>query len=111
MAYQDLTQTQQTELQDWLTQIVRPWCGEQARVNNHAAAADTAYNSHVSAILGDLSGSDEIPNTGGLQGATAITKDELVSIVAHMQGVLTAYNTAAHRQLWSQAAGAVNMIG
>jgi hypothetical protein len=111
MAYVDLTEVQKTELQDWLTTILRPWCGEQARANNHGAAADTAYNSHISAILADLGGADEIPNEGGLVGATALTKDEVVSIVSHLQGILTNYNTAGHRTLWSQAAGAVNLIG
>ena len=111
MAYADLTTQQQVELQDWLTLLLRPWCGEQARANNHGDGIDTAYNSHVSAILGELSDLDDIPNTGGLSGATVVTKAEVVSIVSHVQSILANYNTSAHRQLWSQAGGAVNMIG
>jgi len=110
MAYADLTEQQKTQLQDWLL-VMRPWCGEQARANNHGGEVDTAYNSHVSAILGELADGDEIPNESGLAGATQITKAECVSIVSHIQGIRTTYNTAGHRELWTQACGATNMIG
>lgn len=110
MAYADLTQEQRTELQDWLT-IVRPMMGELARVNNHFRVAKTAHSSHVGAILAELAGSDEIPNTSGLQGATAITSDELTVILADANAILTAYDTEPKRQLMAKFAGAANLIG
>ncbi len=110
MSYSELTTDQQTQLQAWLA-LLRPWTAEQAKANNHGGAIDTAYNADISAILSDLSGSDEIPNTTSAGGATALTKDEAISIVSHIQGIRTNYNTSAHRQLWSKACGAANLIG
>lgn len=110
MAYADLTQEQQQKLQTWLA-VLRSWCGEQARTNNHGQAVDTGYNADVSAILGELLDADEVPNTSGLDGATALTKAEIVSVVSHVQGIATSYNTAAHRQLWSKGCGERNLIG
>ena len=111
MAYADLTAEQKANLQDWLTSLLRPWAGEQARVNNHGDVANTGYNAMASAILAELAGSDEIPNESGLAGAASLTKDEVVSIVSHVQNILTNYNTTAHRQLWAKAAGTQNLIG
>ena len=111
MAYSDLTATQKTELQDWLSAVLRPWCGEQARANNHGQVVNNAYLANASSILDELSDTDEIPNTGGLSGATALTKSEVVGIVSHIQGIQSNYNTAGHRQMWTKAAGATNMIG
>ena len=109
--YDQLPAEDQQSLDDFLNSLVRPWAGEQAKANNHGGAADTQYNANVSAILAVMTGTDEIPNKSGLAGAIAITKDEAVSIVSHIQGIRTTYNTAAHRQLWAKAAGAGNLIG
>jgi hypothetical protein len=110
MAYADLTAEQKATLQSFV-QLIRSWSGEQARVNNHGDAANTVYNYGASEILALLGNDDVIPNTSGLDGAQSLTKAHVVSITSHVQGILAAYNTSAHRGLWSQAAGAVNMIG
>ena len=110
MAYADLTNEQQRSIDDFLA-LLRPWCGEQARTNNHGDAVNTQYNANVSAILSLLDDTDEIPNKSGLAGATVLTKSEVISIVSHIQGVLTNYNTSGHRQLWVKACGAENLIG
>lgn len=111
MAYGDLTAEQRASLQSWLNNVVRPWCGEQARVNNHADVANLAYNATGLAVLGDLTDEDVIPNQSGLAGAASLTKAEVVSIVSHIQAILAGYNTDPHRQLWLRAAGAMNLIG
>jgi hypothetical protein len=110
MAYADLTVEQKQQLQAFV-QLLRPWSGEQARVNNHGDVVNTAYNAGASAILDLLDAADLVPNESGLAGAISLTKAELVSITSHVQNVLTNYNTSAHRQLWSKAAGAANLIG
>lgn len=109
MAYNDLTSEQKAVLSEYV-RILRAWCGEQARVNNHAEALNDDY-AQVQSILGELAGSDVIADGSGLAGAGPLTKDEVVSITAHMQGILANYNTAGHRQMWAKAAGPSNLIG
>jgi hypothetical protein len=52
-----------------------------------------------------------VTDGSGLSGAMTLTKAEIVSLTAHMQGILTNYNTAGHRQMWAKAAGPSNLIG
>ncbi len=109
MSYADLTGEQRNVLGEYV-RMLRAWCGEQARGNNHAEALNDDY-AQVQAILGELAGSDVVDDGTGLAGAGALTKDEVVSLTAHMQGILENYNTAGHRQMWIKAAGPGNMIG
>jgi len=109
--YASLTTEQKDVLQTWLN-LLRSWAGEQARVNNHGAVIDVMYNAQISAILAVLDDNAIIPNTSGLAGSQGLDVDaEAVSIEAHIQGILTNYNTSGHRQLWTKAAGAANLIG
>lgn len=108
--YDSLTLEQKNLLQAFLNNV-RAWAGEQARANNHGDVHNTDYNAQASAIIASLNAAEVIPNTSGLSGAASIVKEDLVSVVAHIQGVLTSYNTGPHRQLWTKMAGAVNMIG
>lgn len=109
--YAELTAEQKDVLQTF-TNLVRSWAGEQARVNNHAQAINTMYNAQIQAILVSLDDNSIIPNTSGLAGSQGLDSDaELVTIVSHLQGILTNYNTSDHRGLWVKAAGASNLIG
>lgn len=116
--YADLTTEQQNILQD-MTNMLRAWTGEQARANNHASAINSGYNAQVITILGLItSGSEVIPQTSGLAGAASLTKDEIVTLVSHVQNILTdmsshssGFNTTGLRQTWAKAAGAQNLIG
>lgn len=115
--YADLTTEQQNILQDMIN-LCRAWAGEQARVNNHGEAINTAYNAQVSTILGLVDGAEVIPNVSGLGGAASLTKNEVITLVSHIQNIQTdmsshtnGFNTEALRQVWSMAAGAVNLIG
>ena len=109
MAFLDLTPEQQSVLADY-TRLIRAWCGEQARTNNHADAINSSY-SVVQGILAELQGADVVLDGSGLAGASPLTKDDVVSITANLQGILTNYNTLGHRQLYAKAAGASNLIG
>lgn len=109
MAFADLTTEQQSVLADYV-RMVRAWCGEQARTNNHADALNSQY-AQVQTILDALATDDFVTDASGLAGAMTMTKGEIVSLTAHMQGVLTNYNTSGHRQLWAKAAGPGNLIG
>lgn len=109
--YTNLT-TEQKDVLQTFTNLVRSWAGEQARVNNHASAINTMYNAQIQAILVTLDDNSIIPNTSGLAGSQGLDSDaELVTIVSHLQGILTNYNTSGHRELWTKAAGAANLIG
>ena len=108
--YAELTNEQRALLQAFLNNV-RAWSGEQARTNNHGDALNTSYNAQVSAIISSLDAAEVIPNTSGLAGAASIVKEDLVSVVSHVQGVLTNYNTTGHRQLWVKLTGAGNLIG
>jgi hypothetical protein len=109
MDFGDLTPEQQAVLADYV-RILRSWCGEQARTNNHAAALNDGY-AQVQDILALLDNADPVTDGSGLSGAMTLTKAEIVSLTAHMQGILTNYNTAGHRQMWAKAAGPSNLIG
>lgn len=109
MDFGDLTSEQQAVLADYV-RILRAWCGEQARTNNHAAALNDGY-AQVQGILALLDDGDLVTDGSGLSGAMTLTKGEIISLTAHMQGVLANYNTAGHRQMWAKAAGPGNLIG
>ena len=109
MNFDDLTSEQQAVLADYV-RILRSWCGEQARTNNHAAALDSQY-AQVQGILALLDNDDLVADGSGLSGAMTMMKGEIVSLTAHMQGILANYNTAGHRQMWAKAAGPSNLIG
>lgn len=105
-----LNQTEQNQVADFV-RLCRSWSGEQARVNNHGDAINTAYNGGLTTLLGTLVDGDVIPDRTGLDGAGELTKAETITLVSHIQGVLANYNTAGHRQAWAEAAGAGNLIG
>jgi len=109
MAFSDLTAEQQATLADYV-RLLRAWCGEQARTNNHADALNSQY-AQIQTILGELQSADVVTDGSGLSGAMSLTKDEVVSLTAHFQGVLTSTNDLGHRQMWAKAAGPSNLIG
>lgn len=110
MAWADLTPEEKAVVTDYV-RLLRGWAGEQARTNNHADALNTAYNATVTTLLSEIGESEEIPDGSGLGGAVTMTRSEVVTLTSHVQGILTNYNTANHRQLWSKAAGPGNLIG
>lgn len=109
MAYQDLTAEQQGVVAEY-TRLLRAWCGEQARTNNHGDALNSDY-AQVQAILAELQDADVITDGSGLAGAGPLTKAEVVSLTAQSQGILATYNTAGVRQAFAKAAGPGNLIG
>lgn len=109
MNFEDLTAEEQAVLADYV-RILRAWCGEQARMNNHGEALNSAF-AQVQAILAQLDDADPVADGSGLDGAMTLTKAEIVSITANMQGLLASYNTAGLRQVFAKAAGPINLIG
>jgi len=109
MDWQDLTAEQHGVVSEYV-RLLRAWCGEQARTNNHAEALNDGYAT-TQAVLALLDNDDIITDGSGLAGSSSLTKAEVISLTAHMQGILTNYNTAGHRQMWAKAAGPSNLIG
>lgn len=109
MNFEDLTAEQQAVLSDYV-RMLRGWCGEQARTNNHGEALNSGY-AQVQDVLALLDDADLVADNSGLSGAMTLTKSEIITLTAHMQGVVINYNTAGHRQMWAKAAGPGNLIG
>jgi hypothetical protein len=110
MAWNELSPEEQNVLGEYV-RLIRAWCGEQARTNNHAGALNDDYIAQVQVVLAELQDTDVIADGSGLAGAALLTKAEVVTLTSHVQGELTNYNTAGHRQLWAKAAGPSNLIG
>ena len=115
--YACLTQEQKDILQA-STNLVRSWTGEQARTNNHADAINNDYNAQTVTIINSLDAGEIIPNTSGLSGAASLTKEQYITLISHLQNILSdmsshtfGFNTSALRQAWTIGAGAANMIG
>ena len=115
--YDSLSNSDKNVLQN-MTNMCRAWCGEQARSNNHADVINTDYNAQTSAIISSLDAEEVIPNTSGLAGANNLTKEELITLVSHMQNILSnmsshtgGFNTTSLRQTWTKAVGAASMMG
>ena len=109
MAYADLTDEQKRIVDDF-SAMIRPWCGEFARVHNHGAVAYTQYWATVSAVMALLADGDEIPNKTGYAGAVALTKAQIGTILTWQESIAT-INSEANRQLMAKAAGGTNLIG
>jgi hypothetical protein len=115
--YASLTTEEKNILQN-MTNMLRGWAGEQARTNNHAEVINDDYNAQVVTLLTSLDAGEVIPNTSGLAGAASLTKEEVTTLVSHVQNILTdmsthtsGFNTTTLRQAWTKAAGAANLIG
>ncbi len=109
MGWSDLTD-QERQIVGEYVRLLRAWCGEQARTNNHGGALNDDY-AQVQPILATLSGTDIINDGSGLAGCGLLTVDEVVGLTAQTQGILVNYNSAGFRQMWAKAAGPSNLIG
>jgi hypothetical protein len=108
--YDELTANQKGVLNAFVTGI-RGLVGGQARQNNHGDALKDDYIAQVSAILSSLNTAEIIPNASGLAGAADLTKEQILELIGHVQGILADYNTSEHRQAWVIACGPANMVG
>lgn len=108
--FDELTQAQRVTISDYQV-MLRSVSGELARVMNHMAALNTAWNAQVSATVALLTNGALTTDASGLAGAAQLSKEEVTNITSYCQGILTSYNTAAHREVISKACGAGNLIG
>ena len=70
---------------------------------------DDIYNAQIIGM--GIVDPDPIDDGNGLAGAQALLYTDTVNLVSHLQGVLSNYNTQAHKNLRIQAAGGPNVAG
>lgn len=108
-AWNALTQ-EQRDIYTTFERDLRGVSGELQRLCNKAAALNTRYTSQVQAILVALDDNSVVPNTSGFAGASTLDSDaEMATLVSHLQGVLTNYNTSGHQEMRAKACGQANV--
>ncbi len=106
--YASLTAEQKARLSEY-DPLARGLAGELARLMTRLQACVDLYNNDVSAILTLLDNGEVVPIEAGLADAAEMTDLDHVTLQSYFQGVV-AYNTAAHRANYVQAAGAQNTV-
>lgn len=106
--WNELTAEEQAAVQDYARNL-RALVGEMGRVRNRAAALNNGY-ANIQGLLAKLGANDVVPDGTGLSGALPLAQNEVITLTAHAQGLLSAY-TEGHLQMWAKAAGAMNLIG
>ena len=82
------------------------------RLCNTFETLDATYNGQILAILTDLDDNTVVPKSNGLDGSASLDSDAgMVTLVSHLQGILTTYNTTGHQQLRDKAAGIYSTSG
>ena len=109
MAFTDLTAEQRGIVAEY-TRQQRAMVGAFARLLNQFEALDNMYDGQVVAAWASLGDADIIRDGSGLAGVSELTKAEVASIAVAMQEILTAYQTAPLRQLYTRMAGMVNCL-
>lgn len=84
---------------------LRAWCGEQARVNNHAELLRKLYQK-IEADLLKIGDNEVLEDHSGLAGAEPMTKKEVMEISGKLFDAVKAYDK---RDLFRKAAGEVNV--
>jgi hypothetical protein len=105
-AWTELTQEQRDVYQAFERDL-RSVSGNIQRLMNTLETLNVRYNAQISAILVDLTDNTVVPNaSSGLSGSQSLDSDsEMVTLVSHIQGLLTNYNTSGHKELRAKAAG------
>lgn len=102
MAFSDLTNEEQAAVNSYAREA-RAAIRQLRELREFVVRMDAAYG-NIQGLLGGVGGGEIIPDGSGLAGALPITKDELVTSTAHLQGLLTSYG-AGHFALWAKLAG------
>lgn len=108
--FEELTQEQQDDITNFVDNVLRPLMSAFGSTFADADAANSGYNATTSANLALMGASDVIPSTSTLQGNSALTQAQTITMVSYLQGVITNYNTAGHRQEYARAAGPQNIV-
>ena len=105
----DLTPEQLARLAEY-DPLARGLAGDFARLAVKMQSCIDLYNNDVSAIFTLLDDGEVIPKVTGLNDAAEMTDLEHITLQSYFQGII-AFNSAAHRANYVQAAGAANTAG
>ncbi len=107
-AYVDLSQTDKDilgaadrNLRGWINDII-------SRGTMQARALQAAFDAGGGAveILAGLDAGEVVPNTGSIEGAHDLTKEEIMTLkVVGLDGYVSSYDTLSVRELAAKAAG------
>lgn len=105
----ELTQ-EQRDIYSVFERDLRSISGELQRLCNKAAALNSRYTSQMLPILAALNDNTIVPNSSGLAGSQSLSSDaDMATLVGHLQGILTSYNTSGHQEMRAKAAGQGNV--
>lgn len=104
-----LTSDQRNELLA-LMPLVRSMNVQFSKTMNQLAALDSLWNSNLKAVNALLDAGVVIPDSSGLDGASSLTKDDLITFFNAMETVLAVNNSAAWRTFFVRAAGLSNTM-
>jgi hypothetical protein len=107
--YSDLTPQDKQALDNYL-QFARPLMGELARMLNKFGAINSDWTNTAQAIVATLDAGAEVPNSTGLSGANAVTKEDIQAVATLISQAITAYENQTNRDRWAKAAGAINVV-
>jgi hypothetical protein len=81
--------------------------------SNLATAAQAQYNGTTVGIIGLLDGTEPLPTSTGLAGATPFASGDQGYIISYLNAFTTWYaanlNDSAHQAMWVKSVGAINM--
>lgn len=108
-AWGSLTQ-EQRDVYSVFERDLRGICAELQKLCSKMVALDARYAAQIQGILVALDDNSVVPNSSGLAGSSSLSSDsEMATLVSHMQGILTNYNTSGHQQMRAKAVGSANM--
>jgi len=107
VTYASLSQVDKDLLAAWEAQT-RAWVNGLSRLIVEARALKASLDASGGAgdILDSLDAGEVVPNSGGLRGAQALTKEEWATLrTAGLADYLTKYDTTVVREIAAKAAG------
>jgi len=110
MTYDELPQADKDKIQEMLS-LARSQAAQIYRNAINAGVTMSLWNGEVSAIVASLDAAEEIPNTTGLAGAAALTKENLADNVMSYLSTTASMGTTGHRDNIVPCAGAINVVG
>lgn len=110
MQWDELTEEQQGQVNDWMTQMLRPVVGEFAHLLHKIGVAKIVHGGVVSDILALLDSDVVLPNTSTLSGAVPVAVSELEPILQGLTSLLATYDTPAHWRVYTRLAGGPQVL-
>ncbi len=89
---------------------LRQFIAEFGRSINRFEMLNETYNGGLTAIIASMDAGELSADASGVLGAHDLTKEEIISLVAHVQSALTSFNTAGHFQLWNKCHGPLRLV-